>query len=1003
MTPESFIATWQANTRNEAAASKAHFLDLCALLDVPPPQSDPTGATYAFEKGVTKSAGGGGWADVWKRGCFGWEYKSRGGDLEKAYDQLLRYSGALENPPLLITSDMDRIIVRTNWTNAVSERRDFQLEDLRDPQGRALLKACWTDPDRWRPAVTRQALTEKAAGEFAELARRLRERGHDPQRVAHFVNRLVFCLFADDVGLLPDGLVADMLDFSAKSPTNFAAAASELFRAMGDRGGRVGFQPVQWFNGGLFDDDDALPLEGSDVEPLARAVALDWSDVDPSIFGTLFERGLDPDKRSQLGAHYTDREKIGLLVDAVVVRPLLAEWEATRSKIAAAMDERANLLRATKESGSASAEALVLVGAGSITRESRAAKATMRRGADRRTKKMAALLAEAQALYTNFVDRLRSFRVLDPACGSGNFLYMSLLALKDMELRVSIDAEVFGLDPVLFLIGPEAVLGIEINPYAAELARVSVWIGHIQWARRNGFPPPADPVLRDLDTIECRDAILAPDGTAASWPTANAIIGNPPFLGDKAMIGTMGADYTARLRSAYEPRVPGGADLVCFWFEKAREALLANHAERIGLVATNSIRGGANRHVLDRITRDAVIYEAWSNEPWTLEGAAVRVSLVCFAREFSGTPRLNGASVPAIHPDLTSGGADLTTAKALADNKRVAFSGIQKTGPFELEGSNARLMLQAPLNPNGQPNSDVVRPWWNGLDVTRRNRDMWIIDFGLDETEANVAFFSQPYARLQRLVKPTRVGKREERTNSCWWLFQWSRPVMRAAIKPLRRFIVTPEVSKHRVFVWAPASICPDKNLIVVARDDDTTFGVLHSRFHETWSLGLGSSLEDRPRYTATSTFETFPFPDGLTPNIPADNYASDTRAQQIAAAARALVEARDRWLNPPDLVDHVPEVVSGFPDRLIPRNAEAAAILKKRTLTALYNTRGTPEGTWLDNLHRALDDSVAAAYGWPADIPTDDALGRLLLLNHSRSASGVTTIRSAASVVVNN
>jgi hypothetical protein len=328
MTPESFITTWQANTRNEAAGSKPHFVDLCALLDVPPPHSDPTGTTYAFEKGVKKAAGDGGWADVWKRGCFGWEYKARGGDLEKAHDQLLRYAGALENPPLLITSDMERIIVRTNWTNAVSERREFGLEDLRDPAVRGLLKSCWTDPDRWRPAVTRQALTEKAAGDFAELARRLRERAHAPQTVAHFVNRMVFCLFADDVGLLPDRLLSSMLVFAAKVPANFASAASELFRAMRDRGGRVGFQPVPWFNGGLFDDDAALPLESPDIALLSRVAALDWAEVDPSIFGTLFERGLDPDKRSQLGAHYTDCDKIGLLVDAVVVRPLLAEWEA---------------------------------------------------------------------------------------------------------------------------------------------------------------------------------------------------------------------------------------------------------------------------------------------------------------------------------------------------------------------------------------------------------------------------------------------------------------------------------------------------------------------------------------------------------------------------------------------------------------------------------------------------------------------------------------------------
>lgn len=236
-------------------------------------------------------------------------------------------------------------------------------------------------------------------------------------------------------------------------------------------------------------------------------------------------------------------------------------------------------------------------------------------------------------------------------------------------------------------------------------------------------------------------------------------------------------------------------------------------------------------------------------------------------------------------------------------------------------------------------------------------------------------------------VKPTRVGKREERTNRCWWLFQWPRPVMRAALSGLARFIVTPEVSKHRIFAWAPGSVCPDKNLIVIARDDDTTLGVLHSRFHEMWALRLGSSLEDRPRYTPSTTFETFPFPEDLTPNLPAPSYADSPHAQVIAGAARELVEKRDAWLNPPDLVERVPEVVPGFPDRTVPRNPKAAALLKTRTLTNLYNMRGTPEGVWLDNLHRALDEAVAAAYGWPADLSDDEILSRLLKLNRARAA----------------
>ncbi len=208
---------------------------------------------------------------------------------------------------------------------------------------------------------------------------------------------------------------------------------------------------------------------------------------------------------------------------------------------------------------------------------------------------------------------------------------------------------------------------------------------------------------------------------------------------------------------------------------------------------------------------------------------------------------------------------------------------------------------------------------------------------------------------------------------------------MRRALLPVTRYIATPAVAKHRIFVWLPTSVLPDHALFAIVRDDDTTFGILHSRFHEAWALRLGTSLEDRPRYTPTTTFETFPFPEGLTPNLQAASYAQDPRAIAIAEAARALTEARDRWLNPAELVDHVPEVVPGFPDRIVPRNETAAQALKKRTLTNLYNTRGTPEGAWLDALHRRLDEAVAAAYGWPADISPDDALAALLALNHAR------------------
>src|SRR6185437_1107005 len=337
MDSAAFIAKWQASTRNERAACQEHFIDLCNLLNEPTPNTDPTGESYAFEKCATKFTGDDGWADVWRRGCFASEYKKKRGDLDAAYRQLLLYAGPLGNPPLLITSDIARIVIRTNWTNAVTETHEITLAELADPLRLRLLKWAFLDPEQLRPARTRQALTEEAASEFAELARRLRVRGHEPQMVAHFVNRLVFCMFADDVGLLPAGLFEQMLTLAKRRPARSAAYAGQLFGAMAQSGGEVGFTAVPWFNGGLFEDATALPLETQEIDLLLRVAKLDWAEIDPSILGTLFERGLDPDKRSQLGAHYTDRAKIEMLIDPVIRRPLLAECQAVREKIEEAL------------------------------------------------------------------------------------------------------------------------------------------------------------------------------------------------------------------------------------------------------------------------------------------------------------------------------------------------------------------------------------------------------------------------------------------------------------------------------------------------------------------------------------------------------------------------------------------------------------------------------------------------------------------------------------------
>ena len=947
MTPHAFITKWRASALKERSASQEHFIDLCRLLGEPTPaEADPSGETYCFERGAHKDAGGDGWADVWKRHHFAWEYKGKRADLDAAFDQLRQYSLALENPPLLIVSDMVRFRIRTNWTNSVSRTHEFELDDLADASTRDRLKWAFSDPDRLRPGETRQSLTERVAASFASVAQALRERGHEPQAVAHFVNRLVFCMFADDVGLLPDHMFTRMLRHAQPAPERFIELAGDLFEVMAT-GGRVGFETVAWFNGGLFDDSATLPLEKSDIETVLAASDLDWSEIDPSILGTLFERGLDPGKRAQLGAHYTDRDKIMLLVEPVVLRPLLVEWNAEKTAITAEL-ERAEAAK------------------------SGAARTKRRNDAERRLRA--------------FLERLRRFTVLDPACGSGNFLYLALQALKDLEHRVQLEAEALGFQRAFPEVGPANVKGIELNPYAAELARVSVWIGEIQWMRRNGFAEARNPILKPLDTIECRDAILTADNAEPEWPAADVVIGNPPFLGGKLLITHLGEDYVSRMFATYAGHVPAEADLVCYWFEKAGRQIASGQAARAGLVATNSIRGGANRRALQAATDSRRIFEAWSDEPWVIDGAAVRVSLVCFSRagdEFVSGARLDGWPVDEIFTDLTArrggAGVDLTGVRRLPENAGVAFMGDTKGGPFDVGGDQAREWLRLPANPNGRTNADVLKPLVNGMDLTRRPAGRWIVDFGWRMSAGDAALYEEPFRWVKERVYPMRQQNRREAYREYWWRHVEPRPGMWGAFGGLSRYIATARLAKHRLFGWYDVRICPDSQLIVIARADDTTFGILHSRFHELWSLRLGTSLEDRPRYTPSTTFETFPFPVGLTPNVPAA-YEGEPRATAIAEASSRLVELRDRWLNPPEWVDWVDEPAPGYPPRPVPRDKEAAKALRKRTLTNLYNAR--PQ--WLVDAHAALDATVAAAYGWPVDITDDDALRELLNLNGS-------------------
>lgn len=955
MTPNDFIAKWHASPKDERRDSQPHFLDLCRLLEIEDPATaDPNHNWFTFERGASKTSGGSGWADVWRKSCFGWEYKGVGKDLDAAYRQLLNYSVALDNPPLLIVSDMARFRIHTNWTNTVQEKHEFGLDDLADAKWRDLLRNCFLAPEELKPKKTRQALTEEAASKFADLAQRLRSRGHDAQAVAHFVNRLVFCMFAEDVRLLPNHMFRRMIEACQAAPEDFEPHARTLFGAMRS-GGMVGFERVSWFNGGLFDDDVAFPLSRDDLRDVLAAAKLDWSDVDPSIMGTLFERGLDPDKRSQLGAHYTDRDKIMQIVNPVIVEPLTAEWTESKARIEDA-----------------------------LARE----KAAKSRAAATRAHN------EARRIFAEFGERLRGFRVLDPACGSGNFLYLSLLALKDLENLVNLEGESLGFGKGFPSVGPEAVKGIELNPYAAELARVSVWIGEIQWMRRNGFEAAKNPILKPLQTIECRDAVLNEDGTRAEWPEADVVVGNPPFLGDKKMRSSLGAEYTNALRVAYSGRLAGRSDLVTYWFSQALNYLKLNRISRAGFVSTNSIRQKSNRGILDQISEFGEIFDAWSDEPWVVDGAAVRVSLICFGKK--GEARqlfVDGKLAAEISSELIDGGSGLglnvKLISTIQSNGAVAFQGIKRVGRFEIERSKAIKWIELPLNPNGRPNSDVLRPWASGFDIVRRPQDMWIVDFGWDTPFDAACLYEAPFSYLDAVVRPERHGKREARANEMWWIYYWPRPELRKSLRKITRFIARPSVSKYHIVRWLESTILPDGALVVICREDDCSFGLIQSKIHEVWSLARGSTLEDRPSYTPSTTFETFPFPEGLTPDIPAADYADDPRAQKIAAAAARLNELRENWLNPPDLVRREPEVVPGYPDRILPVDDAAAAVLKKRTLTNLYNARPA----WLDHAHATLDEAVAEAYGWGDDwraglLTEDEILARLFRLNQERAAA---------------
>jgi hypothetical protein len=1000
MTAAEFKRKWSRYQGKETSAYQGHFDDLCRLLgQQTPAEADPSGSDFfCYQKRVVKDAelfnleespDAGepterGFADVWKKGCFAWEYKGKKKNLEEAYKQLLRYRESLLNPPLLVVCDFDRYIVKTNFNGTVQEVHEFTNDQIDRPANIRTLRALFTDPEFLKPVRTTAAVTEALAQKIAEVARLLQKRASveltdassraemniaqkKNLRIARFLNRIVFCMFAEDTRLLPAELFTGIVKAAIDDLAHFAKTLEELFRVMA-RGGSFGPHKIRHFNGHLFDDSTVFELNEDELRILGEAAEADWQFIQPSIMGTLFERALEPEQRSQLGAHYTSEADIKTLVEPVLMQPFRREWATIKSELGAAY----------------------VKGKGNANERERLAK---------------------------FQKQLSAVTVLDPACGSGNFLYVSLQLLLGLEKEVITFGTQLG-----FTFKPQVdvqqLKAIEINPYAFELAQVSVQIGYLQWRRDNGFDNDRTPVLQVLDGFQNEDALLVPHFhnkaktlkqaqaseherddalkfyTERAWAKCDVIVSNPPFLGDKLMRGELGDDYVQELRKIYGDRIPGQSDLCCYWFEKARDLIGNSRCKRAGLLATQGIRGGANREVLRRIKETGDIFFAESDRKWILGGAMVHVSMVGFDSGKEGERMLDGIPKKDIPPNLSSD-LDTTARSRLRANADSGFIGVSMHGPFDMEESTGLAMINEGANPNLKANSDVLRPILNALEITKRTEKRWLVSFPPDGTFEDAVGYAAPMDFVRTKVLPVRSRNHRKAYRDRWWLAGEARPAMQQALAQLPRFVATPRVSKHRLFVWITPECIPSDATVAFARADDYFFGLIHSRFHEVWALAQGTQLREKEsgfRYTPTTCFETFPLP-----------CRTPKQESGIANCAKALNELRERWLNPPEWTEtrtlEFPGSITGpwsryvlEPDkdgigtvrypRIEPRNAEFAAKLKDRTLTKLYNERPA----WLDLAHQKLDAAVAAAYGWPSDLSEEAILEKLLALNLERA-----------------
>lgn len=950
MQPYEFAQKWRSRAHEvtEEQAYQEHFGDVASLVGgfVPGQAGAPEGLTY--QAGVKKvGTADFGKADVFQPGHFIWEAKraaktdtARKKLLGEALQQATLYARDLDNPPLIVTTDFVELHVHTNFTGTAPKSFRLTLEDIehdRQVEGSELtalqvLRAVFHDPGVLDPRLLRERITTEATGRVGAVARAMVKAGHPKDQVAHFLMRVIFAMFSEDVGLLEKGLLTKLLERAKKYPDKSQGYFAELFGAM-STGGEFWGNDIRYFNGGLFDDHSGLPITAEDADALLGAAKLDWAEVEPAIFGGLFESSLEKEVRGQRGAHFTAVPEIERIVEPVVMLDLHRQWEVARAEA----QQRA-------EQAEVKAQAEEAKGHTRIAEDTRAAGRK-----------------ESIAILHEFQKHLGDVKVLDAACGSGNFLYVTLKRLLDLEHEVRLTAFQYGAGDfdIPPLVHPRQMLGIEIEGFAAELASVTLWIGYFQWNRAHGGQWPT-PVLERLDNIQHRDALLNEDGSEYEWPEADYIVGNPPFLGEKKQGPRLGLPYVQQLRATYAGRVPKSSDLVCYWFEKAREAIEQGRTRRAGLISTNSISQIGNRRVLERINETGAMFQAWPDLPWLQDGAAVRVAAISFddgsEQEkavgkllHEGKKNEEGILTPVatINSNL-SVGTNVTDAKKLPENANLCFQGVKLAGDFDIAEAVAREWMKQP-NPGDIENSDVLRPLLNGDDLTGRRGDTWVIDFA-SMTEEEASQYLVPFAHVVEKVKPVREKNNRKSRRERYWQLGEVMPAMRRALAPLSRYLATSIVAKYRTFLWCDAKDLPSGRLVVVASDQDWMYGVLNSQIHVMWAQKAGSTLEDRPAYTSTTCFEPFPFP----------KWTPETQ-QAVADAAKFLEKAR--------------------------------ATLKADglTITEMYNVLGEVIGSdspayTLKLAHDRLDAAVAAAYGWEWPLSESDTLARLLALNLERS-----------------